>query len=287
MAITAEMVKMLRDRTGAGMMDCKGALTEANGDMDAAIDILRKKGIAKAAKKAERGASDGVIATRMSAAGTSGLIAEINCETDFVARTDDFKALVQYVLDEAEKAGVAATAEWAKDPNGPIQPRVAALVGKLGENMGVARIVRFADKGYVSDYIHLGGKIGVLVEATGVTAEQAATAAFKTLMKEVAMQVAAASPQYAARAEVPADVLDRERAVYRGQMEGSGKPPNVIEKIIEGKLGAFYGEVVLPEQPSIRDPKTKVSDVIAAASKEIGAQVAISRFARLKVGESV
>jgi elongation factor Ts len=286
MAITAEMVKMLRDRTGAGMMDCKGALTEANGDMDAAIDILRKKGIAKAAKKAERGASDGVVATRLSADGTSGLIAEINCETDFVARTDDFKALVQYVLDVAEKAGGTATAEWAKDPNGPIQPRVAALVGKLGENMGVARIVRFADAGYVSDYIHLGGKIGVLVEATGVTAAQASSAAFKTLMKEVAMQVAAASPQYATRAEVSAEVLDRERAVYRGQMEGSGKPANVIEKIIEGKLGAFYGEVVLPEQPSIRDPKTKVSDVIAAAAKEIGAPVTISRFARLKVGES-
>jgi elongation factor Ts len=287
MAITAEMVKMLRDRTGAGMMDCKAALTEANGDIDAAIDILRKKGIAKAAKKAERGASDGVVATRLSADGTSGVIAEINCETDFVARTDDFKALVQFVLDEAEKAGDAATAEWAKDPAGPVQPRVAALVGKLGENMAVARIVRFAGQGFVSDYIHLGGKIGVLVEATGVTADQAKSPAFKTLMKEVAMQVAAASPQYASRASVPTDVLDRERAVYRGQMEGSGKPANVIDKIVEGKLGAFYGDVVLPEQPSIRDPKVKVSDVIGAAAKEIGATVVITRFARLKVGESV
>ena len=159
-------------------------------------------------------------------------------------------------------------------------------MGKLGENMGVARIVRFADRGFVSSYIHMGGKIGVLVEATGVTAEQAQTDAFKTLMKEVAMQVAAASPQFATRAEVPAETLEREKNVYRGQMEGSGKPANVIEKIIEGKLGAFYGEVVLPEQPSIRDPKTKVSDVIAAASKEIGATVSISRFVRLKVGES-
>jgi elongation factor Ts len=286
MAITAEMVKMLRDRTGAGMMDCKAALTEANGDMDAAIDILRKKGIAKAAKKAERSASDGTIAIRIAEDGTSGVIAEINCETDFVARTDDFKALVEFVLDEATKAGAGATDAWAKDPAGPIQPRVAALVGKLGENMGVARIVRFADGGFVSSYIHLGGKIGVLVEATGVTAAQAQTDAFKTLMKEVAMQVAAASPQFASRAEVPAELLEREKAVYRGQMEGSGKPANVIEKIIEGKLASFYGEVVLPEQASIRDPKTKVSDVIAAASKDIGATVTISRFVRLKVGES-
>jgi elongation factor Ts len=286
MAITAEMVKTLRDRTGAGMMDCKGALTEANGDIDAAIDILRKKGIAKAAKKAERSASDGTIATRLSPDGTSGIIVEVNCETDFVARTDDFKALVAFVLDEAEKAGAGATDAWAKDPAGPIQPHVAALVGKLGENMGVARIVRFADRGFVSSYIHMGGKIGVLVEATGVTADQAQTDAFKTLMKEVAMQVAAASPQFASRAEVPAELLDRERGIYRAQMEGSGKPANVIEKIIEGKLGSFYGEVVLPEQASIRDPKTKVADVIAAANKQIGATVTISRFARLKVGES-
>jgi elongation factor Ts len=286
MAITAEMVKTLRDRTGAGMMDCKGALTEANGDIDAAIDILRKKGIAKAAKKAERSASDGTVATRISPDGTSGIIVEVNCETDFVARTDDFKALVEFVLDEATKAGAGATDAWAKDPAGPIQPQVAALVGKLGENMGVARIVRFADRGFVSSYIHMGGKIGVLVEATGVSAEQAATDAFKTLMKEVAMQVAAASPQFATRAEVPAELLDREKGIYRAQMEGSGKPANVIEKIIEGKLGSFYGEVVLPEQASIRDPKTKVADVIAAANKQIGATVTISRFVRLKVGES-
>jgi elongation factor Ts len=286
MAITAEMVKMLRDRTGAGMMDCKAALTEANGDMDAAIDLLRKKGIAKAAKKAERNASDGVVATRLSPDGTSGLMVEVNCETDFVARTDDFKQLVEFVLDEAAKAGAGATDAWAKDPAGPVQPRVAALVGKLGENMGVARIARFADRGFVSSYIHLGGKIGVLVEATGVTAEQAQTEAFKTMMKEVAMQVAAASPQFASRAEVPAALLERERGIYRAQMEGSGKPANVIEKIIEGKLGSFYAEVVLPEQASIRDPKTRVSDVIGAAGKAIGATVTITRFARFKVGES-
>ena len=286
MAITAEMVKTLRDRTGAGMMDCKGALQEANGDLDAAIDILRKKGIAKAAKKAERSASDGVIATRISADGTSGLIVEVNCETDFVARTDDFKSLVEFVMDEADKAGDGATEQWAKDPAGPIQPRVAALVGKLGENMGVARIVRLAGRGYVSSYIHLGGKLGVLVEVTGVTAEQAATDDFKSLMKELAMQVAAASPQFASRGEVPAETLDRERGIYRAQMEGSGKPANVIEKIIEGKLGSFYAEVVLPEQASIRDPKVKVSDVIAQAGKSIGATVTVSRFARLKVGES-
>jgi elongation factor Ts len=286
MAITAELVKALRDRTGAGMMDCKNALTESNGDIDAAIDILRKKGIAKAAKKAERSASDGVIAASVSPDGTSGVIVEVNCETDFVARTDDFKALVAFVLDEAGKAGGAATDAWAKDPSGPVQPRVAQLVGKLGENMAVSRIERLADRGFVGSYIHLGGKLGVLVEVTGVTATQAQGDAFRTLVKEVAMQIAAASPQYASRADVPAAVLEREKGIYRAQMEGSGKPANVIEKIVEGKLGSFYGEVVLPEQPSIRDPKQRVSDVLAAAGKEIGATLTISRFARLKVGES-
>ncbi len=286
MAITAEMVKALRDRTGAGMMDCKAALTETSGDLDAAIDVLRKRGIAKAAKKADRGASDGVIATWLADDQSAGLIAEINCETDFVARTDDFKALVQYILDEAVKAGENATEAWARDPNGPIQPRVAQLVAKLGENMGVARIVRFAGRGIVGQYIHLGGKIGVLIELTGVTGEQAQTAAFKTLIKELAMQVAAASPQYARREDVPAEVIEREKAVYRGQMEGSNKPANVIEKIVEGKLGSFYAEAVLPEQASIRDPKVKVSEVIAAAGKEVGATIVVSRFARLKVGEA-
>lgn len=286
MAITAEMVKALRDRTGAGMMDCKGALTEANGDIDAAIDILRKKGIAKAAKKAERGASDGVIATWVAPDATAGIIVEVNCETDFVARTDDFKQLVAFVLEEAVKAGDAVSDAWAKDPAGPIQPRVAQLVGKLGENMGVARIVRFANRGIVGQYIHLGGKIGVLIELTGATPAQAQTDAFKTLVKELAMQVAAASPQFPRREDVPTDILAREKDIYRAQMEGSGKPGNVVEKIVEGKLGSFYAEQVLPEQASIRDPKVKVSDVIAAAGKEIGATIAVSRFARLKVGES-
>jgi elongation factor Ts len=193
---------------------------------------------------------------------------------------------VQLVLEEAVKAGDQATEAWARDPAGPIQPRVAQLVGKLGENMGVGRVVRFADRGFVGQYIHLGGKIGVLVELTGVTAEQAQHDTFRTLVKELAMQVAAASPQYATRAEIPAEVLEREKNVYRGQMEGSGKPANVIEKIIEGKLGSFYAEVVLPEQASIRDPKVKVADVIATAGTAIGAPVAVSRFVRVKVGEA-
>ena len=285
MAITAELVKNLRDRTGAGMMDCKAVLVETNGDIEAAIDLLRTRGIAKAEKKGGRTASDGVLATWLSDDHTAGMIIEVNCETDFVARTDDFQALVQFIRDQAITLGDGATAEWAQDPNGPIHPRIQPVIAKLGEKITVSRIVRFAGRGVVTHYIHLGGKIGVLVEATGVDASQANNDDVKALLKEVALQIAAAMPTYLSRADVPADVLEREKNVYRAQMADSGKPANVIEKIIEGKLGSFYEQNVLVDQPSIRDPKVKVSQVIAQAVKAIGSDVAISRFARVKVGE--
>jgi elongation factor Ts len=163
---------------------------------------------------------------------------------------------------------------------------VAATIGKLGENMAVPRFVRYADHGYVGQYIHMGGKIGVQVEFVGVTPAVATRDEFTTLVKEIAMQVAAASPLYVSRAVVPEDVLEKERAIYRAQMENSGKPANVLDKIVEGKLGSFYAQVVLPDQPSIRDPKVPVSNVIAATNKALGASISVSRFARLKVGDS-
>jgi elongation factor Ts len=216
----------------------------------------------------------------------SGILVEVNCESDFVARTDDFQQLIRDILTAIEKAGDAANEAWLADPNGPVQPLVAAAIGKLGENMAVPRFVRYAGQGYVGQYIHLGGKIGVMVEFTGVTPEVAVKDEFTTLVKEIAMQVAAASPSYATRAEVPADALEKEKAIYRAQMENSGKPANVIEKIVDGKLGSFYAQVVLVDQPSIRDPKMSVADLLAQAGKALGASVAVSRFARLKVGET-
>jgi elongation factor Ts len=286
MAISAAEVKKLRDQTGAGMMDCKAALEEANGNFDEATTILRKKGLASAAKKAGRATSEGLIGNAVSADHASGVLVEVNCESDFVARTDDFQQLIANIIAEINKAGDAANDAWLKDPNGPVQPLVAAAIGKLGENMAVPRFVRYAGNGYVGQYIHLGGKIGVQVEFSGVTAAVASSDEFATLVKEIAMQVAAASPSYASRAEVPADALEKEKAIYRAQMESSGKPANVIEKIVEGKLGSFYSQVVLTDQPSIRDPKLSVAEVIAAANKSLGATVAVTRFARLKVGET-
>jgi elongation factor Ts len=286
MAITADMVKKLRDQTGAGMMECKNALGEANGDFEEATTILRKRGLASAQKKAGRTANEGLIANTVAADHSWGILAEINCESDFVARTPDFQQLMQHVLAEIEKAGDAANEAWLKDPQGPVVKQVAPVIAKLGENLTVSRFVRYAGKGYVGQYIHLGGKIGVMVEFGGVAPEIATRPEFQTFVKEIAMQIAAASPAYVSRDQVPADVLEKEKGIYRAQMENSGKPANVIDKIVEGKLGSFYKQVVLPDQESIRDPKTTVKDVIAQASKALGAAVTVTRFARLKVGET-
>ena len=286
--ISAAEVKKLRDQTGAGMMECKNALTEANGDFEEANTILRKRGLASAAKKAGRTANEGLIAHAVAPDHSSGILAEVNCESDFVARTPDFVQLMDTVLAEIEKAGDAASEAWLKDPQGPVIKHVAPVIAKLGENMGVSRFVRYAGTGYVGQYIHLGGKIAVMVELAGVTPELMAREDFTALVKEIAMQIAAASPAYATREEVPADLVEKEKAIYRAQMENSGKPANVLEKIIEGKLGSYYKQVVLTDQDSIRDTtgKTSVKDVIAAANKSLGASISVTRFARLKVGET-
>ncbi len=285
--ITAADVKKLRDATGAGMMECKAALTEANGDFEEANTILRKRGMASAAKKAGRTTSEGLIGHRVAADHSSGVLVEVNCESDFVARTDDFQQLMANIVSAIEQAGDAANDAWLTNPEGPVVMLLKPVIGKLGENMAAPRFVRYAGKGYVGQYIHLGGKIGVQVEFSGVTPEIATRDEFTALVKEIAMQIAAASPTYVSRAAVPADLLDKERAIYRAQMENSGKPANVIEKIVEGKLGSFYSQVVLTDQPSIRDPKATVNDVLSAASKAFGATIAVSRFARLRVGETL
>jgi elongation factor Ts len=287
--ITATDVKKLRDQTGAGMMECKAALTEASGNFEEATLILRKRGLASAAKKAGRATSEGLIGHRVSTDHRSGTLVEVNCESDFVARTPDFQQLVEDVISEIERAGDVATEGWLADPSGPIQKRVAAGIAKLGENMAVRRFVRFTGQtptSYVGQYIHPPGKIGVQVEFSGVGSTLAERDEFVKLVKDIAMQIAAASPTYVARAGVPADILDREKSVYRAQMEGQGKPAQVIDKIVEGKLGSFYSQVVLPDQASIRDPKMTVADVLAAAAKTLGAPVTVSRFVRLKVGEA-
>jgi elongation factor Ts len=285
MTISAAEVKKLRDQTGAGMMDCKTALEQAGGSFEEATAILRKKGLATAAKRAGRATSEGLIGHWLSPDRTSGILVEVDCESDFVARTDDFHRLVDDVLTEIRSAGERATDAWLRDPEGRVQQRVAQAIAKMGENMVVPRFVRYAGQGYVGQYIHMGGKIGVQVEFSGVSTPLSSKAELGTLVKEMAMQIAAASPSYVSRAAIPPEALEKERAIYRAQMEHSGKPAGVIDKIVEGKLGSFYSQVVLPDQPSIRDPKASVADVIASANTALGASIAVTRFARLKVGE--
>ena len=285
-AITADQVKKLREQTGAGMMECKTALSEANGDFEEANTILRKRGLASAAKKAGRMASEGLIGHRASGDHSSGTLVEVNCESDFVARTPDFQQLIEDVLTAIDKAGDGATDAWLKDPNGPIHKLVVDQIAKLKENMAVSRFVRYAGQGYVGQYIHLGGKIGVQVEFAGVTPAIGGREEFATLVKEIAMQIAALGPKFATRESVPADLIEKEKAIYRAQMENSGKPDHVIDKIVEGKLASFYSQVVLPDQESIRDSKMTVKQVLAAANKTLGASVSVTRFARLKVGEA-
>jgi elongation factor Ts len=286
MAITAEQVKTLRDKTGAGMMECKNALTEAGGDTEQAITILRKRGLAQAAKRAGRATSEGLVGVRVINGGKTGVIAEVNCESDFVARTDAFQALVGEVLDTLE-GGNGGDPQSLVGPDTPIGQKLTATIAKTGENMAIPRVARLdSNGGLVGSYTHLGGKIGVLVEVAGVPAGQENSDTVATLVKELAMHIAAASPGYATREAVPADLVEKEKAVYRGQMENSGKPANVIEKIIEGKLGSFYSQVVLPDQPTIRDPKVSVNQMLAATAKGLGgAALSVPRFVRFKVGE--
>jgi len=290
LTITADMVKKLRDRTGAGMMECKAALTEANGDFEEANTILRKRGLASAAKKAGRATGEGLIGSRLSTDRATGILVEVNCESDFVARTPDFQQLIQDVLTEIEKAGDAAGEGWLQNPDGPIKKRVAASIGKLGENIAVPRFVRFAGSGYVGQYIHaVGGKIGVQVEFGAVTPAIRDREEFTNLVKEIAMHIAAVSPtpQYLTRDQVPPEAIEKEKSIYRAQIAAEGKPANIVEKIVDGKLGSFYGQVVLLEQPSVvRDQKMTVKQVLTSAAQALGAPVTITRFARLKVGES-
>jgi len=283
MAITAELVKTLRERTGAGMMECKKALTETNGDIDAAIEYLRKRGMAAAAKRAGRSTSEGTVGMLVNASRTTGTLAEVNCETDFVARTDEFKALVDEITTTIDATDVPHETLVASD--GPLGQRLTAAIAKVGENMAVPRSARLAGD-YIGSYSHLGGKIGVLVQIDGVSGEARDHEAFTTFVNELAMHIAAANPQCTSRDEVPADAVEKEKDIFRAQLAESGKPPAVIEKIIEGKLGAFYEQIVLVDQPTIRDPKVKVSQALEATAKTIGQPLVIRGFARFKVGEA-
>ena len=288
-AISASMVKDLREKTGAGMMDCKAALTETGGDMEAAVDWLRKKGLAKAAKKSGRTAAEGLVvaATKDGA----GVLVEVNSETDFVARNETFQKLAADIAKVA--LGTTGAVEAVKGATYPgtsmtVAEKVAEMVGQIGENMNVRRSAMVKTDGVVAAYIHNqtvenAGKIGVLVglKSTGDKARLAA------LGKQIAMHVAAARPLAGVIADLDPAVVEREKAVLADQARASGKPEEIIGKMVEGRLRKFYEESVLLEQIFVIDGETKVGKVIEKAAKEIGAPVEFAGFARLELGEGV
>ena len=285
--ITAKAVKALRDRTGAGMMECKKALGEAGGDADKAIEVLRERGLAKAVKRSGRATSEGTVAISLGDR-VAGIV-ELGCETDFVAKTPDFQTLAASLAKSlVEDAGIDgrevlldATVEGEK-----VSEKISAAIGKVGENILLNRCERIAveGSGKVGGYVHAGGKLGVLVGL----ATEASGEALDVLAKDLAMHVAAADPSPVAvdRDGVPQELIDREKELFRRQAEQEGKPAKVIDKIVEGRIKKYYGEVCLLEQSFVKDPDKSLKQLLEEVGGQLASPVAISSFVRFKLGES-
>ena len=283
--ITTAMVKELREQTGAGMMDVKRALTEADGNMQEATKILRKKGLAAASKKASRVAAEGAVVAH--ATGDVGVLAEINCETDFVARTDQFRQFAVDVTKLIARSKANSVDEINKEQwNGEtVSQKTQNLIATLGENVTLRRFARYeaAKNGSIGTYIHAGGKIGVMVELMANNKGDRST----DVARDVAMHIAAAEPRFLSREDVTQKDLDTEREIAREQAVKSGKPENIVEKMVTGKMEKFYGEACLLEQPYIRDDKSTVAQYVDKQAKEHGCKYVVTRFVRYKLGEGI
>jgi elongation factor Ts len=287
-AYTAKDVSELRQRTQAGMMDCKKALEECQGDKEAAVEWLRKKGISRGESRAGRAASEGKIVARTSPDGTNGAIVELNSETDFVARNEAFGETVEKVADtllaDASSDGVVTTAEGsplmsATFGEGTLAESLKSLTGTIGENIVLRRYARFGGSGAVGAYVHHNGKVGTLVEVVGATGEAA-----QQLARTVAEHITAGVPTVpvsVTRDDVPAELVDRERRIFSEQAAASGKPENIVQKMVEGRIDKFYKEVTLLDQPWVRDDSKTIRDLV----KAVGAEASIRRFARFQIGQ--
>ena len=274
--ITAELVKQLREKTGAGMMDCKKVLTETDGDMEKAAELLRERGIAKAAKKSGRVAAEGLVAAYVSEDKKVGAVVEVNAETDFVAKNEEFKAFVADVAEivTAENpADVEALLEVKyKGTDKTVREVLTDKIATIGENMSIRRFQRFESEGLVESYIHGDGKIAVLVSfAKGET----------VLAKDVCMQIAAAKPEYLNREAVPQEAVQKEMEILKAQAMNEGKPAEIAEKMVQGRIGKFYSEICLLDQEFVKDPSVKVGDLIKSQGAEMVA------FARFEKGEGI
>ena len=276
-----ELITKLREMTGAGIKDCNNALKEANNDIETAVKILREKGIASAVKRADRAAKQGVVVAKLSEDKKQGVLVELDCETDFVARTDKFKELANSLASFVMKAKSQENIlEQKFDGIRTVQDVIKEAIGTIGENIVLKRTAKFITTGEIASYIHMNNSLGVLVnfEAPKDVVE---SEAFKNLEKEIAMQIAAVSPLYITRDQVPQEKLEEEKAIYIKQLQEEGKPANIIDKIVIGKLNKFYSQICLIEQPYMREEKETIKKIIEKVSKDI----VVKNFARFKIGE--
>jgi elongation factor Ts len=273
-AISKDDVLNLREKTGAGLIDCKRALVESNCDIDEAISILRKKGVASAAKKAGRDAGEGIVAQCLSEDRSKGILVEVNCETDFVAKNDDF---VNFASDVAR--------QLLANPDTDLEEQRTEQVAKIGENIRISRSSILAPNaiGLVESYVHTGGKVAVLLTLGSSTSEAANSDSVKSLAKDLCMHIAATSPVCVSRDEVPADLVANEKEIALAQAEG--KPPQAIEKIVQGKLDKYFSNSCFLEQPFVKDPDHSIKGLLEKTGKEIGAELSVEKFVRFQVGE--
>jgi len=287
-AITTADIKQLREMTGAGILECKKALQAADGDIDQAVDALRKKGLAAASKKASREANDGIVKALVSADGSVAAMVEVNCETDFVARTDDFLGFADAILRQVVEQPITSVdalleAPFIDNPSQTVAQRLTETIAKLGENMKVRQVARFerGQNSVLDSYIHIGGRVGVLVEVSGGSADNTE---FTELVHDVALQIAAASPRYVSEADVPATEIEAEKAIYKAQIAEDKKPDNIKERIIEGKLKKWFAEVTLLNQEFVKDNDLTIGKLLQKTGKSMGSTLKIERFARFELG---
>ena len=280
MAITAAQVSELRQKTGAGMMDCKKALTEANGDFEKAIEILRKKGAAVASKRAEKSANEGLILTKVSNDKKTGVIIEVNCETDFVANSDDFVNFANEAINIVDSTKPADVNEML-EKNDEIKSKLTDVMGKVGEKIEISRFaIEEAPNGILVDYVHLGSKLGVLVKFDNGNQDE-----FYDLGKDIAMQIAAMKPICVYRDEVPKDVIEKEMEIYKELARKEGKPENILEKIAQGRLNKFYEENCLTEQAFIKDNSKSVGNLLKEFNTKHNSEIKIVLFRRFHLGD--
>jgi elongation factor Ts len=294
LAITTEMIKTLREATGAGVLDCKKALEAAGGDFDKATQALKAKGLVAAAKKESRQTNEGLVNVLVDEAGRIGAIVEVDCETDFVAATDDFKgfvaAMVKQVAHEVGVADVPAllARPFAGDKSATVGESLTLLIAKLGENMRLSRFARVerTGPGLIEGYTHPGSRIGVVVHVSADSEATAGSSAFRSLVHDLALQIAAAAPHYVSAADVPPAVLEAERSKYLAQVADENKPDAITERIVSGKLDNWHEQICLLKQPFIKDDSLKVGDLVTQKSQELNTSLTIEQFIRYELGAS-